>query len=117
MLCLRRQAKLDSLSVLGACAQQWGYAPLSGHVSAIWAALRLELLPAAGAAAGAPMAPSPPAGGGDEVRGAAAKCLSQCLEVTVAVLLCGPAAAVAAVLRATAAWRALCCVMLCGQLC
>ena len=66
----RSQAKLDSLSALSTCARQWGFEPLEDHLSALWAALRAELLPAPGAAAA-----------GAEVQEAAAQCLSQCLEV------------------------------------
>ncbi|PRW58456.1 MMS19 nucleotide excision repair-like protein isoform X2 [Chlorella sorokiniana] len=38
-----RQAKLDALSLLGACAASYGPAPLADHASALWAALRPEL--------------------------------------------------------------------------
>lgn len=38
-----RQAKLDALSLLGACATAYGPAPLADHASALWAALRPEL--------------------------------------------------------------------------
>jgi hypothetical protein len=69
-----RQAKLDSLSLLGACAASWGPAPLASHVSTIWAALRAEL--AAPAAEG--LLPADLLGA-DELAGAAAACLMGCV--------------------------------------
>lgn len=69
-----RQAKLDSLSLLGACAAGYGPGPLAPFTSTLWAALRSEL--AAPAAEGLLPADVPAA---DEVAAAAAACLERCV--------------------------------------
>ena len=54
MLHTRRQAKLDAMTAAAVCAQSYGPAALAPHLPALWAALRSELLPAAGASGPAP---------------------------------------------------------------
>jgi hypothetical protein len=68
-----RQAKLDALSLLGACADSYGPSPLSEHVATLWSALRPEL--AAPAAEGLLPADQPAA---QELAAAAATCLARC---------------------------------------
>lgn len=70
----RRQAKLDALALLGACAAGYGPGPLADHTSSIWAALRAEL--AAPAAEG--LLPADLAAA-DELAGAASDALARCV--------------------------------------
>lgn len=69
-----RQAKLDAMSLLGACAAGYGPAPLAAHASTIWRALRAEL--AAPAAEG--LLPADLAAA-DELAGAAEAALARCI--------------------------------------
>ncbi|KAL4426394.1 hypothetical protein ABPG77_004688 [Micractinium sp. CCAP 211/92] len=69
-----RQAKLDSLSLLGACATSYGPSPLAPFTSTLWTAIRSEL--AAPAAEGLLPADVPAA---DEIAAAAAACLERCV--------------------------------------
>lgn len=69
-----RQAKLDSLSLLGACAASYGPRPLAPHASTIWAGLRAEL--AAPSAEGLLPADLPTA---DDTAAAATACLARCV--------------------------------------
>lgn len=70
----RRQAKLDALSLLGACASSYGPAPLADHASALWAALRPELAsPAAEGLLPADLAAA------EELADAAAAALARCV--------------------------------------
>lgn len=69
-----RQAKLDALSLLGACASSYGPSPLAAHVSALWAALRAELA----APAGEGLLPADLAGA-DELAGATSDTLARCV--------------------------------------
>ena len=69
-----RQAKLDALSLLGACAASYGPAPLADHASALWAALRPELAsPAAEGLLPADLAAA------EELADAAAAALASCV--------------------------------------
>lgn len=69
-----RQAKLDSLSLLGACAASYGPSALAPFTSTLWTAIRSEL--AAPAAEGLLPADAPAA---DEIAAAAAACLERCV--------------------------------------
>lgn len=69
-----RQAKLDALSLLGACATAYGPAPLADHASALWAALRPEL----GAPAAEGLLPADLAAV-EELADAAAAALASCM--------------------------------------
>jgi DNA repair/transcription protein MET18/MMS19 len=71
-----RQAKVDALSGMGACAEAYGAAALADHVDTFWAALRAEL--AAPAAEGLPDAEVAAA---EELAGEAAACLTRCVQV------------------------------------
>jgi Dos2-interacting transcription regulator of RNA-Pol-II len=73
---MRRQAKLDATSLLAACAEQYGAAPLSEHVSTIWEALKAEAVaPAEEGMMAVDIAAA------DHVAEAAARCLTRCIAV------------------------------------
>lgn len=69
-----RQAKLDAMAAAAVCARSYGPAALAPHLPALWAALRSELLPAAGG--GGPAAAPDEAQRVEELTGAAAECLT-----------------------------------------
>ena len=62
------------MAAAAVCARSYGPAALALHLPALWAALRCELLPAAGA--GGPAAAPDEAQRLEELAGAAADCLT-----------------------------------------